>query len=164
MKTQNSLGNKTENTYHFSYATRTDKEILEGIKELNESVWCRLSPSKIHGVGVFALRDIPKGTPILKGVRASMYRFGTNPTYYITEKHVKLLHPAIWELITDRNPNPFYIGFNSPNADQCLMSFMNHSDNPNFGLSSTLIDINEGEELLEDYRNCGSCLNKVIHK
>lgn len=26
-----------------------------------ESVYCRLKPSKIHGVGIFAIKDIPKG-------------------------------------------------------------------------------------------------------
>ena len=31
---------------------------------LNSSVWATIKPSKLHGVGVFAIRDIPKGTVI----------------------------------------------------------------------------------------------------
>jgi len=30
------------------------------LKRLN-SVYCRLKPSKVHGVGIFAIKDIPKG-------------------------------------------------------------------------------------------------------
>jgi len=26
-----------------------------------EKVYCRLAPSSVHGVGIFAIKDIPKG-------------------------------------------------------------------------------------------------------
>jgi len=31
------------------------------IKNLENDIYCRIKPSKKHGVGVFAIRDIPKG-------------------------------------------------------------------------------------------------------
>ncbi len=34
----------------------------DSIKDLEENIYCRIAPSKIEGVGVFAVRDIPKGT------------------------------------------------------------------------------------------------------
>ena len=34
------------------------------IDDLNKTVFCRLGPSKIHGIGVIAIRDIPEGTRI----------------------------------------------------------------------------------------------------
>ena len=37
-------------------------------EHLKNEVYCKLGVSKIHGVGVFALRDIPKGTKPLKSM------------------------------------------------------------------------------------------------
>src|ERR1700722_14347341 len=36
------------------------------IKDLEENVYCRLQPSKVHGIGIFAIRDIPKGKNLFK--------------------------------------------------------------------------------------------------
>ena len=36
-------------------------DIDQQIAELNEEIRCHLKPSSIHGIGVFALRDIKKG-------------------------------------------------------------------------------------------------------
>ena len=36
----------------------TKEELL---KELSEEIYAVLKPSPVHGIGVFALRDIPKG-------------------------------------------------------------------------------------------------------
>lgn len=37
----------------------TKEELLQ---ELKEQTWVMIRPSAIHGIGVFAVRDIPKGT------------------------------------------------------------------------------------------------------
>ena len=37
------------------------KEVL-AVRKLNTQVWCRLAPSNIHGIGIFAIKNIPKGT------------------------------------------------------------------------------------------------------
>lgn len=39
--------------------TLTKKEI---IKDLEENIFCRIQRSPLHGVGVFAIKKIPKGT------------------------------------------------------------------------------------------------------
>ena len=36
------------------------------IEDLEQNVYCRLRPSKIEGVGIFAVRDIPKDTDPFK--------------------------------------------------------------------------------------------------
>lgn len=36
----------------------TQEELL---KELRDEIWVMLKPSPVHGIGVFAIRDIPKG-------------------------------------------------------------------------------------------------------
>lgn len=36
----------------------TPQELL---KELRDEIWVMLKPSPVHGIGVFAVRDIPKG-------------------------------------------------------------------------------------------------------
>ncbi|MCX6319700.1 MAG: SET domain-containing protein [Bacteroidetes bacterium] len=36
----------------------TQQELLQ---ELREEIWVMLKPSPVHGIGVFAIRDIPKG-------------------------------------------------------------------------------------------------------
>lgn len=118
---------------------------IEKVSLLNKEVWCRLGPSKIHGIGVIAIRDIPKGTPILKASAVCLE---------LTTEYLDLLHPAIKGLILDRHMSsghPFL--FSHPNRDASLQCFMNHSGNANFdGLSLTTRDIKEGEEITENYR------------
>lgn len=45
--------------------TKKKLEILENLK----NTYCRLRPSKIQGIGVFAIRDIPKGKNPFFGVK-----------------------------------------------------------------------------------------------
>ena len=46
-------------------------EILKRLK----NTYCRLRPSATQGVGVFAIRDIPKNTNPFKGIRQRWYKF-----------------------------------------------------------------------------------------
>ena len=39
------------------------------LKHLKSEIYCKIGVSKIHGVGVFALREIPKGATPLRGPR-----------------------------------------------------------------------------------------------
>ena len=111
---------------------------------LNKTVWCTIGQSKIHGIGVLALRDIKKGTRI--------YCTGESREY-ITEDLDKIL-PEIRKLIIQRYPIALDgHQFQSPNADANLISFMNHSDTPNYDNNNdtALRDIKAGEEITEDY-------------
>jgi len=119
--------------------------IDEQIQELNNTVKCTLAPSEIHGIGVFALRDIREGEKLY-----------TAPTEYkmyeMPYKKLKKLRPEIKKLVLERWPMAFNdVPFESPN-NVGLMSFMNHSEDPNSLQDIASKDIEKGEEVTEDYR------------
>ena len=67
------------------------KEIL---KDLKLNTFCRLKLSKIHGVGVFAIRPIPKGKN----------PFESSRTYKLTKipiEKIKKLRPALKRYVLD---------------------------------------------------------------
>lgn len=119
------------------------------VKQLNEQVKCYIAPSKIHGIGVFALRDIEKGEKCYIFPR-------TERTWYdLTYSDLEKLRPEIREIILQRWPaiiNGSY--FQSPLDDVWLCSFVNHSETPNYKQSSdsALRNIKAGEEVTESYR------------
>ena len=121
-------------------------EDVDTIRELNNEVMCKLAPSKIHGVGVFAIRDIKKGEEL--GIFGS-----TNKRPYKLHD-MSLLNPEVRELINQRWLLAEKGGvFQSPNDDARLISFMNHSENPNCDKETGKAnrDIKKGEEITEDY-------------
>lgn len=104
--------------------------------------------SKIHGIGVFALRNIYKGercycTP---NIIPKFYNipFGSLNKLF---PEVKELVLARWASIVNGSV------FQSPNDDAKLLMFVNHSYQPNYDVVSdtALYDIVEGEEITEDY-------------
>jgi len=117
------------------------------IEQLNEEVKCTLAPSKIHGVGVFALRDIKKGE--------QMYCFGQERQWiHIPYGQFHKLRPELRDLIKGRWPTieksaPFL----HPNSEVWLISFMNHGDKPNYDKYNDCAtqDIKKGEEITEQY-------------
>lgn len=119
------------------------------IDELNSEVRCKLGVSKIHGIGVFAMRDIRWGercycTPHM------IPRF-----YDIPYGSLNKLFPEIKELVLQRWASVVNGSiFCNPNDDAHLLMFINHSINPNYDVVSdtALRDIKKGEEILEDYR------------
>lgn len=122
---------------------------MTDIEYLNNTVFCTLAPSAIHGVGVFAVRDIPRGTAYTdctnNNVMFTRY-------YTLSTEQFSKLHPAIQSLILDRTIfETDLIEFISPNNDAILRSFMNHSDTPNTDGVYALRDIKAGEELTEDF-------------
>ena len=126
-------------------------------KELNDTVWCTLGVSKIHGIGVIALRNIPKGT--------TLHCKGDNNLYEIPYTEFHKIKPEIRDLILQRHPmvrkgHPFL----SPNGDARMISFMNHSDEPNYSkyTDTALKDIRKGEEITEDYGEFSQYIKNVI--
>jgi hypothetical protein len=116
----------------------------------HDGVYTRLAPSKIHGVGVFAIRDIPKGTNIFENDTSRMVR--------IEKNDVANVNPALKQLYEDfcviqgneyRAPE----NFNSMTVGW----YLNESKrNPNVRCTEhydfiALRDIKRGEELLVDY-------------
>jgi len=126
----------------------------EQAAELRKTVWCRIGPSQVHGVGVIAIRDIKKGQQIFCSLTVK-------PTWHTIsyEKLNQYLNfgefKPIYDLIIDRWPNVINkSAFLNPNYDARLTSFMNHNANANYDPTTdcALADINAGEEVFEDYR------------
>ncbi len=118
------------------------------VEALNNTVWARIAPSPLGGVGVFAIRDIPASTVF------SDYRLGMiAPQIRISKNELSELHPAIRSLVLDQflSHNEQCVIASSPNFTVNLRCFMNHSHTPNTNGIKTLVEIKEGEELTEDY-------------
>jgi SET domain-containing protein len=128
--------------------------IQEQILFLNETVLLKLAPSKIHGIGVFALRDIPSG----KRLNATAF---PRP-YTLTYANFGKLHKEVNEEILQRWPS-IVEGDNFMYPDTNFQAYMNHSDDPNYSnvLDIALKDIKAGEEIFEDYKNIKG--HKVVH-
>ena len=119
---------------------------------LNKTVWATLGVSKIHGIGVIAIRDIPKDT------KFTDYDIYGNADMHLpvimqaNEDEFDKILPEIRELILDKTIIRDKIIFASPNHVQDLRSWMNHSDDPNIVDFTTTREIKGGEELTEDFR------------
>jgi len=121
----------------------------EQIIDLNNTVRCKLFVSKIHGVGVVALRNIQKG-------ERCHIRPNFNPKFYnLSFSNLNKLFPEVKALILDRWASVVNGSiFQSPNDDQHLLMFVNHSlEDYNYDVIKdiALRDIKEGEEILENY-------------
>lgn len=122
------------------------------IIKLMSEIKCTLAPSKVHGIGVFALMDIKKGQKCycLPNEQVKWYS--------LTYTQLKKLWPEQRDLILQRWASVINGSlFTSPNDDVSLILFMNHSSdvakvNYDIKTDCALMDIPKGEELLEDYR------------
>ena len=116
---------------------------------LNNTVWCTVRPSTIHGVGVFAIRDIPKGT-VLSDYTIDDSLNGKEKKLQCTEAEFMQISKEVKDLILDRMIIPKewkVITFQSPNSDLVLSSFMNFAKEPNSDSRIALRDIKKGEEI-----------------
>lgn len=126
------------------------------IKELNEIVRVRLAPSSIHGIGVFALRNIPKGERCFCiPTKAGLDQAGALKFYTLSYEQLDKLYKEVKELILDQwatvvNDSHFL----NPNYTTWPILYMNHSYFPNFNqyTDKATRDIAAGEEIVEDYR------------
>ena len=121
-------------------------EQLRQIDELNSRVKVRVAPSKIHGVGIFALRDISKGEKLYGDHFPVMY----NIPY---SSFGKLL-PEVKEFLLERWPQVIN-GSLFAYPDTHLQAFCNHSFKNNYDGKAdiALKDIPAGVEITEDYRD-----------
>lgn len=123
---------------------------------LNNDVWATIAPSPIHGVGVFAIRDIPRGTVINNGQ-------DYHGLITVSENGFEhgILEP-IRKLILDRTifDDSHMFSFRHPNSIVRLQCFMNHSDVPNSNGNMVVRDIKAGEEITENF----NFLSDRIHR
>ena len=120
------------------------KQTLIKPEEINATVLATIKPSPIHGVGVFAVQDIKKG--------AKMYIKWSRMGFLQTT--LSKLKPEVRKIIEQRWP-PVIDGypFIHPHEDANHISFMNHSNDPNYDDKNdvALKDIPKGTEILESY-------------
>lgn len=122
------------------------------MQELTNNTWCMLKPSPLHGIGVFAVRDIPKGC-------RGMFSKGEEEWISVPRAEVDAL-PAHSKALVENfclfDEAFYYIpeyGFKVFD----LAVFLNHSETPNIisindgEAFETTRDIKAGEELLVDY-------------
>ena len=121
------------------------------LKHLTQEVFCRLGISKTHGVGVFALRAIPKGiNPLVSWLDSQEIAF-TQKELETIPKEVKKQIALFCYYDTKKTLVP-KIGLNA----MTMGIYLNHSKKPNIELKKagqfkTLRAIKRGEELLLDY-------------
>jgi SET domain-containing protein len=116
----------------------------------HHGVYARIGPSRIHGVGVLAIKDIPAGTLVFHGE--------SERVTWRSRAAVRRLPPAIRALYEDFGMvSGDQIGV-PPSLNQLSVGwYVNHSDQPNVtagddGRFRALRRIRAGEELTADYR------------
>jgi SET domain-containing protein len=126
----------------------------ELLNELAGNTWVMIKPSPIEGIGVFALRDIPKGCRDMFGKPDDAGEWIT-----VSKNEIEAL-PAHAQLLVGNYclydaANYFVPAQGFKKIDISL--FLNHADEPNIisvnegDYFETTRDIKEGEELVIDY-------------
>ena len=126
------------------------------LSDLEKNIYCRLRPSRAHGIGIFAIRGIPKGTNPFPGCRVA--RWHAIPLAKVLKDakipaSVKEFAQAVFPV----RGKTFYFPDHSLNAID-ISYFLNHADAPNVkaerdgNMFVALRDIKRGEELFSDYR------------
>jgi len=128
--------------------------IKELLSELTNNTYVMIKPSPVDGIGVFAIRDIPKGC-------RKMFSKGIGEWIKIPKAKIVLLPTHSKTLIETYclydDENYFVPDYGFKVMD--LVNFLNHSDNPNIISINdgeefeSIRDIIAGEELLIDYGN-----------
>lgn len=131
--------------------TKKKKKILGILKK----TYCRLKCSKIDGVGIFAIRDIPKGARLFSGVADNQWQ-------KFRPGELKGLPAAIKKMVDDflgmDNDGSIYIPMVGLEGMD-ISFYLNHSEKPNVLARDTDVTtfyaarkIKKGEELTSNYR------------
>lgn len=132
------------------------KEIL--LQQLRAHTYVMIKPSPLHGIGVFAIRTIPKGTK-------NIFSEGMGEWIQVSKQEVDTLPSSSKDLIENHclfDEDHYFIpeyGFKLVD----LVIYLNHSETPNVRSLNegeqfeALRDIQEGEELLVDYGTIVDC-------
>jgi hypothetical protein len=128
--------------------------------------YCRLQPSPIHGIGVFAIRDIPRrANPF-----GTLKRYARPGYVRITEAELHALPSRLADMVralfapTD---GMLYLPTCGANLVY-LMAYLNHSTAPNLRSDDGFTfcarrKIHSGEELTVDYRTYGAAQPVDLH-
>jgi uncharacterized protein len=129
------------------------------IRRILRESYCRLAPSPIHGVGVFAVRDIPKGVdPFAVGVRYPRGWVAITPAEL--ERARGGVRKLLASLFVPDADGAFRIPILGANLVD-IGAYLNHSDRPNMRTADghrfvTRRRIRSGEEMTVDYATYGA--------
>ena len=129
------------------------------LKHLKNDIYCRIGVSKVHGVGVIAIKDIPKGTMPFSTLSKEKDKIIT-----LSKDDIKDIHPNVRKILTDffgdKKSDNFDIYAYGPNYIN-ISIYLNHSDKPNIDVVednknnyfnfTTNKKIKKGEELFINY-------------
>jgi len=116
----------------------------------HDGVYARIGPSRIHGVGVRAIRDIPAGTRVFQGE--------SERVVWVSRAAVRRLPGAVRALYEDFGMVAGDRLGVPPTLNQLSVGwYVNHANRPNVeagddGRFRALRRIRKGEELTADYR------------
>ena len=133
----------------------------ELLRRVLADCYCQLRPSPIHGIGVFAIRDIPKGRNPFR----TLPKYATTGFVRATEPELAALPRPLAALIRALfvpTAGKLYVptcGLNIIYLD----TYLNHSPHPNLRTRDgarfvTNRRIHVGEELTVDYRTYGASI------
>ena len=131
------------------------------IKHLENDIYCRIGVSKISGVGVIAIKDIPKGIDPFKTLSKEVEN-----VIELDKDDIKKVDPNVKKIISDffgnSNSKRFDILASGPNNIN-VSFYMNHSDKPNIDIIEksnsnymgfvTNKNIKKGDEITINYNN-----------
>jgi len=116
----------------------------------HDGVYARIGPSRIHGVGVRVIRDIPAGALVFAG-ESERVAWTSRAAVRRMPKEIRALYEDFGMVAGDRIGVP-------PSLNMLSVGwYVNHSDRPNVeagddGRFRALRRILKGEELTADYR------------
>lgn len=121
------------------------KKIKDAIILLNDIVKTRLAPSQIHGIGVFAMRDLKKGE--------KLYLDAIPHAFDLPYAKFKRLNRDVAQIILSHWPQVIN-GSHFLYPVTKMSAFLNHENDANYDAKEdvTLKAIKAGEEITEDYR------------
>jgi hypothetical protein len=129
------------------------KLIKQAIKMVNTAVKLRLGVSEVHGVGVFAMRNIKKGE--------QLYANAIPCLVDIPYKDFDKLRPETSKMILEHFPQ-VTTGSHFMSPDTLMQMYMNHGNtkedvNYDSATDKSLKAIKKGEEVFEDYKKIKGC-------
>jgi hypothetical protein len=134
-----------------------------------DKVYCRIGVSSTHGVGIIAVRDIPKGTNPFADSYIGQDSVLINKKKVSNENIKKMLEDYF-----PTNENPDFIIPSYPNQI-IWTNYLNYTSSEkaniildDYGKWTTITDIKAGEELLEDpshhFNSDGSFKSRTLNK
>ncbi len=127
-------------------------DIKQLLAELKSDTYVMIKPSPLDGIGVFAIRDIPKGCRNMFSKNIGEWIKVPKPEVELLPAHSKTLIETYCLYDEENYFVPDY-GFKVMD----LVNFLNHSDTPNIvsindgEFFEAIVDILAGQELLINY-------------